>query len=78
MIHHTPKTRALYIKRLVARSLDGADKLSFAQQVELYEGAGLILHRIDRQMSKTAFHTAALLREADRHQLDFLKLLLKP
>jgi len=70
-----PKKRALYIKRLVARGLEGCEDLPVAERIELHEGAAVALSRIDKKMSQAAAHTAFLLREADRHQLTFLKLL---
>lgn len=70
-----PKKRALYIKRLVARGLEGCDELPAEQRIELHEGAALALSKIDKPMSKAAHHTAFLIREAERHQLKFRELL---
>ena len=70
-----PKKRALYIKRLVSRGLEGSEVLPAAERIELLDGAGLALSRIDKKASQTAHHTAFLLRECERHQLQFRELL---
>lgn len=68
-------TDGILIRRLTARALNGAEELPEMERAELYQAAGLALRPFDREAADIAFHTAMLLREAQRHQLEFRGLL---
>ena len=69
------KVAAAYVKKLVARALDGAESLPASERIELHEGAALALSKLDKRAADVAAHTAHLLRESERHQLKFRELL---
>jgi hypothetical protein len=70
MANNAPK-----MKKLIERALEGIERESIGEQIELQEAAAIAISAYDNAAAEISMHAARLLREAEAHQLKFRELL---